>query len=184
MGWSSRIILLLTPALMEEVHSDIDATTTLALVECIGLDVSKAQDNLLTAKINQAEFVNHHRVDKIPYTVGDKVMLSTQNHRREYMQKNSGCVAKFMPRWDSPFIVTKSNPAKSLYTLDLPNELNRFPVFHVLQLRKHIPNDDDLFPSCKLPKPGPVVTDSGKVEWLIDCILDECACGHDRQFLV
>lgn len=169
---------------MEEVHSDIDATAAVALVEHIGLDVSEAQDNLLTAKINQAEFMNRHRADEIPYAVGDKVMLSTQNHRHEYMQKNSGHVAKFMPHWDGPFIVTESNPAKSSYTLDLPNELNRFPVFHTSQLRKHVPNDDDLFPSHKLPKPGPVVTDSSEEEWLIDCILDERVHGRGQQFLV
>ena len=47
-----------------------------------------------------------------------------------------------------------------------------------------MPNDDTLFPSRKLPKPGPVVTDSGEEEWLIDRILDEQIhrCGH--QFLV
>jgi len=33
-------------------------------------------------------------------------------------------------------------------------------------------------------KPGPVVTDSGKEEWLIDQILDECVCGCGQQFLV
>jgi hypothetical protein len=50
-----------------------------------------------------------------------------------------------MPRFDGPFVVTKANPSKSAYTLDLPNEPDRFPTFHASQLQKFVPNDDDKF---------------------------------------
>jgi hypothetical protein len=40
------------------------------------------------------------------------------------MQAHSGQVAKFMLRFDGPYIATKTYPEKSLYTLDLPNEPN------------------------------------------------------------
>ena len=68
--------------------------------------------------------------------------------------------------------------------MDLPNEPNRFPTFHTSQLRELVPNGDKLFPLRKLPKPGPVMTDSGKEEWLIVRILNERVCRRGHQFLV
>ena len=100
-------------------------------------------------------------------------MLSTTHRRREYMQVKSRRVAKFMPRFDGPFIVSKANPSKSAYTLDLPNEPNQFPMFHSSLLRRFVPNNDELFPSRKLMEPGPVVMAEGKEEWLIEKIIDE-----------
>jgi hypothetical protein len=146
--------------------------------------VSEAQDNLLAAKISQAEFANRRRGDEIVYKVGERVMLSTKHRRRKYLQKHSGQVAKFLPRFNGPFLITKANPAKSTYTLDLPNEPDRFPTFHASLLRKFHPNNDDLFPSRKFPQPGPIITDDGAEEWLIDRIIDEQTRGRGRQNLV
>ena len=89
-----------------------------------------------------------------------------------------------MPRFDGPFLVIKAFPEKSVYTLDLPNEPNRFPTFHASLLRKFIPNDNILFPSQALPGPEPVVTDNGEEEWFIDRILDERARRKWKQYLV
>jgi len=136
------------------------------------------------AKVTQAEFANRHCADEIAFKVGEKVMLSTEHRRREYIQAKSGRVAKFMPRFDGPFLVMKANPAKSLYMLDLPNEPNCFPTFHSSLLRPYVSNDNDLFPSRKLAQPGPVVTDDGEQEWLIDRIVDKRTRGRGRQFLV
>ena len=136
------------------------------------------------AKIDQAHFVNRHHGNEIIYSIGDKVMLSTEQRRREYMQKHDGRVAKFMPCFDGPFIVTKAYPEKSLYTLKLPNEPEHFPSFHASLLKRYIPNDPDLFPSRMLPPPGPVITPDGQEEWLIDRILDEWAQDQGRQYLV
>ena len=91
---------------------------------------------------------------------------------------------KFMPRFNGPFIVTKVNTSKSTYTLDLPNKLNRFHTFHSSQLRRFVPNNNELFPSRKLTQPGPVLTPDGEQEWLIDWILDEHTRGRGQQFLV
>jgi hypothetical protein len=93
------------------------------------------------------------------------------------MQKHDGRVVKFMPWFDGPFLVTRAHPEKSTYTLELPNEPDRFPTFHTSLLRKFIPNDPNLFPSHVLPQPGPVITPDGEKEWLIDQILDEQAHG-------
>jgi hypothetical protein len=184
MGRSPRLIPPISPALANEAACELDSAAAMELIERVNLDFAEAKDNLLAAKVSQIEFANRHRGDEIVYAVGEKVMLSTEHRRREYLQKDSKRVAKFMPRFDGPFVVTKAFPDKSVYTLDLPNEPNRFPTFHTSLLRKFIPNDDELFPSRKLPRPGPVVTEEGEEEWLIDRILDQRIRGKGHQYLV
>jgi len=48
-------------------------------------DVCEAKDNLLAAKISQAEFANKHRSEENIYAVGNKVMLSTVHRCHEYI---------------------------------------------------------------------------------------------------
>jgi hypothetical protein len=81
-------------------------------------------------------------------------------------------------------VAYSANPSKSSYTLDLPNEPDHFPTFHASLLRKFHPNDDNLFPSRKLAQPGPVITEDGAKEWLIDRIIDERTHGRGCQYLV
>ncbi len=57
-------------------------------------------------------------------------------------------------------------------------------MFHVSELRRFIPNDKDLFPSRDHPRPGPIVTEDGLEEHVIDCILDEWRCGRGYQYLI
>ena len=183
MGHSPRLIPPLIPNLAP-VPDKINQSVAIELIGRIKCDVSEAQDNLLAAKISQVEFANRRCGDEIIYEVGERVMLSTKHRRREYLQKHSGRVAKFLPRFDGPFVITKANPTKSSYTLDLPNEPDCFPTFYASLLRKFHPNDDELFPSRKLAQPGPVVTEDGTHEWLIDRIIDERTRGRGRQYLV
>jgi len=77
MGWSPRIIPPLSPAVVENALSEMDSAVVLALIEHLNLDISEAQDNILIAKINQAKFAIWHRLDKVLYTVGNRVMLLT-----------------------------------------------------------------------------------------------------------
>jgi RNase H-like domain found in reverse transcriptase/Integrase zinc binding domain len=180
MGRSPRLILPLV-AVDTPVPDEINHSTAIKLIEWIERDISEAQDNLLAAKIFQSEFSNHHHGNEIIYKIGDRVMLSTEHRRREYMQKHKGRVAKFLPRFDGPFVVTGANPSKSSYTLHLPK---RFPSFHTSLLRRYHPNNDDLFPLCKLAEPGPVITEDGAEEWLIDHIIDERLRSWGWQYLV
>jgi hypothetical protein len=60
-------------------------------------DVADAKDNLMVAKIAQSYHANKHRRNDPEYEIGDSVMLSTLNRRREYKQKGEKRVAKFMP---------------------------------------------------------------------------------------
>jgi hypothetical protein len=66
----------------------------------------------------------------------------------------------------------------------LSNEPNRFPTFHASPLWRFIDNDNDLFPSHTLAKPGPVVTADGEEEWLVDKIINEWTHGRGHQYLV
>ena len=120
MGRSPCLIPPLTHNTTLEAEADEpESAVAISLIECIALDVSEVQDNLLAVKINQAEFANCR--DKVVFVPSNKVMLSMEHCCREYKQAKSGCVAKFMPCSDSPFVVTQAYPAKSSYTLHLPN---------------------------------------------------------------
>ena len=55
---------------------DYDAVS---LIETLTLNTMQAQDNLLTTKVTQAEFTNHHCSDELVFTVGDHVLLSTKH---------------------------------------------------------------------------------------------------------
>jgi hypothetical protein len=52
--------------------------------------VKEAQDNILAAKVTQAEFANRHHGNKTEFKVGNKVLLSTGHCHWEYMESKSG----------------------------------------------------------------------------------------------
>ena len=79
MGRSPQLIPPLHPSTTPV--TDMDEIAATSLIEQIALDISKAQDNLLRAKITHSEFANKHRLDEVVYAVGNKVMLSTK-HRQ------------------------------------------------------------------------------------------------------
>ena len=100
------------------------------------------------------------------------------------MQKSSGHVTKFMPRFDGPYTVIEVHPDTSTYTLDLPNSPNIFPTFHASQLHQYTPNDPNLFPNCELPGPSPIVTNKGQLENFIDKIINKKNIGCRKKYLV
>jgi hypothetical protein len=183
MGRAPRIIPPLVPT--TAVTEDTPETeAAVALIDRLVLDVKEAQDNLLVAKVAQAEFANRHQRDEDSFAIGDKVLLSTAHRRREYMQAKLGHCAKFMPCFDGPYPTTRCNSDKSAYKIDLPNEPNQHPTFHASLLHRFVENDDELFPSCALARPGPVVTSEGEEEWYVDRILNERKRGRGVQYLV
>jgi len=185
MGRSPRIIPpLATSTPLSDIPDDIHSSNAVDLINALTLDTMQAQDNLLAAKVAQAEFANRRRTNEVVFTEGERVLLSTKHRRREYMQSHSDRVTKFMPRFDGPFEVIRAHLETSDYTLLLPNEPNRFPTFHSSLLRKYNPNDYELFPSCSLPQPGPVITPDGQEEWVIRDIIDERTRGRGKQYLV
>ena len=93
-------------------------------------------------------------------------------------------VAKFMPRFDGPFLITAVNEAKSTVTLDLPSTSKRHPVFHTSQILPFIENDPSLFPSREFSKPPPISDAFGNEEFLIRDIIDEQRSGRGFKYLV
>jgi len=154
------------------------------MIAQIEADVDEAKDALLGAKIMQAFFANRARGDEDVYLVGDKVMLATLHRRREFKAGDNTRVAKFFPRWDGPFIVTRTFPETSSYTLALPNSPNAFPTFHASLLKRFNENDSILFPSRELERPEPVMTENGLEEYHIEKIVDERRRGRGWQYLV
>ena len=176
---------LVIPPLAPADDSDTPARVTAQeIIDKLRTDVQQAQDALTAAKVRQAYHANAHRAPEIHYEVGDLVMLSTENRRRNYKRKNDKRVAKFMPRFDGPYVVVRTNSAKSLYTLRLPNNPKTYPGFHAKLLKPFVPNDAEAFPDRELPKPGIVVTEDGEEEVMIDKIVDERVRGRGKQYLV
>jgi RNase H-like domain found in reverse transcriptase/Reverse transcriptase (RNA-dependent DNA polymerase)/Integrase zinc binding domain len=152
-GFSPRVLPPLTQTDREEILTggNEDKLRALEVFSRIEQDVQEAQDNLFTAKTRQAHHANTHRDPEHPYAVGDWVMLSTKNRRKEYMQKGKTRVAKFMPRFDGPYKILTAFPEKSSYTLQLPNSSCTFPGFHASQLKPYHENDASLFPEREAP---------------------------------
>jgi hypothetical protein len=174
---------------MESVHSirdnfPINIESALDTIVTLKTDVADAHDALLATRITQAHTTNTHRNEDPAFQISNFVYLSTAHRRRKYLNGNNKRVAKFMPWFDGPYTVVSANPESSTYTLDLPDHTNIYPTFHVSELKHHVPNNAELYPSRELQRPSPIVTQSGSEEWEIDTILDQRKRGRGYQYLV
>jgi hypothetical protein len=179
-GRSPRLIPPIAPA--KTGTEDMDAKR---LIEQINTDVAEAKDNLMLAKVFQADQANRRRGAEDIYKVNDLVMLSTANRRKEYASTGSGRSAKLFPRQDGPYRVEAAFPQTSTYQLEVPNAPPNFcHTFHASQLKRYVPNDQELFPGRELPRDGPVLLENGREEHVIERILDERKRGRGWQYLV
>ena len=80
------------------------------MIELLKKNVADAHDNLLLAKILQASCANERRGVEVEYKVGDQVMLSMANRRRDFKQRGDGRVAKFMLHYDGLYSVIVARP--------------------------------------------------------------------------
>lgn len=110
-------------------------------------------------------------------------MLSTLHQRREYKSKSQNRAAKFMPCFDSPYIIIDTHPEASTITLNMPNAPNLFPTFHTSNVKPWYPNDDTKYPSCSLEQPSPISV-NGSEEFLVDAILDHKKVGCGFCYLI
>ena len=181
MGRAPRII----PPLISRGKEKDDGIDVFERIERIQADVAEAKDNLMLAKLFQADHANRRRAPEDVYKVNDLVMLSTANRRKEYASTGSGRSAKLFPRHDGPYRVTRAFPQTSTYQLGIPNApSNACPTFHASQLKRYIQNDPALFPGRELARDGPVVLPDGQEEHVIERILDERRRGRGWQYLV
>ena len=145
---------LLPPLISPPPNPSAENISAREIIENVQTDVSDARDNLIVAKISQSHFANASRSDTPAYKIGDKVMLSTLNRRKEYKNKDQRRADKFMPRYDGPYKIIDVHHDASTATLDMPNAPNLFPTFHTSNLKKWLPNDDIKYPSRTLLQPG------------------------------
>jgi hypothetical protein len=177
LGRSPRIIPPMIPqSLPTELHNATH--TAMSMIK----QLSEAQDNLLLMKITQSHHADASRGPNPHYQVGNLVMLSTKHQRHAYKKKGEKRTAKFFPQWDSPYHVTHCHPKASSYTLDIL--INAYPVYHTSELKTHIANDPNLFPTQEFSQPSPILTPNGSEEHIIDKIIDSHHQGRGWQFLV
>jgi hypothetical protein len=98
-----------------------------AIIEHLEIDIQEARDSLMAAKISQSHYANINYDPNPTFKVGDKVMLAMKNRQREYMQGKSGCVAKFMPRFDGPYEITAVYPASSNFSFQTTEATKLLP---------------------------------------------------------
>jgi hypothetical protein len=78
---------ILPPLFPSPPNPSINNISAREIVENLQTDVADARDNLLLAKISQSHFASPKRNDEPTYKIGDKIMLSTLHHRKEYKLK-------------------------------------------------------------------------------------------------
>ena len=150
---TGRSPCVIPPLIPLNIDATPEQTTAHEIITRVALDVKEAQDNLLATKIRQAYHANEHCSPEDIYKIGDLIMLSTKNCRRNYKRKGKTRVAKFMPRNDSPYTITHAFPECSKYTLKLLNNPNTFPSFHAHLLKRYVLNDSLLFSDRKPSQP-------------------------------
>jgi hypothetical protein len=146
--------------------------------------VLDAQDNLLGAKITQAGQSNKDRGPDPDYQIREHVKLNTKNRCGQYLRAGEGQCAKFMLRFDGPYVIIGVHKERSTLMLDMAAQPGVFPVFHTSEVEPYIKNDASLFPNRQLPCPRPITTEHGKEEWEIDEIIDERCRGRRVRYLV
>ena len=109
----------------------------------------------------------------MPFSVGDKVLLSTKN----FTLVTPGPV-KLWPKFIGPFKVLRV-VGKVAYKLELPRKFMIHPVFHVNLLKKFVEGRGEL--------PPPILEDVGAL-YTIDKLLDvrtrKIGKGSRREYLV
>lgn len=140
-----------------------------------------AHDSIIEQRAIQAHYANQSRKAETPFKKGDLVYISTKD-----ISMPKGRASKLLPRWIGPYPVLEVKPDSLTYLIDLPVELKErqlHPHFHVSKLRRHVPNDEHLFPKRDVkffydfgaPDPN---------EWLADKILGHRWKGHKVEFEV
>jgi len=157
-------------------QDEIDARS---IIDHIRKAVNDTKDNLMLAKISQAFEANKSRSTEnvFPDKIGDSVLLSTLHHCSEYLSGNGKRVAKFLPRFDSPYAVVDTFPEASTVTLDLPNLPSMFPTFHIHLVKPFIPNDDNKFPNWASQL-------DENVEFFVENIINHKRWGRSKRYLV
>ncbi|XP_078431688.1 uncharacterized protein LOC144703382 [Wolffia australiana] len=102
--------------------------------------IEEAPEALERAAQRMKKYIDHHRRD-VEFQVGDKVLLKTNAQMlktKQAKQRHKGLV----PRYDGPFEVV-AKICRVAYRLNIPRRLAIHLVFHVLVLKKYVPDPED-----------------------------------------
>jgi hypothetical protein len=193
LGFSPRLI---PPLIKQPIEDSVE--TPGQFLERMARDVGTACDNLLEAKILQAEQSNKHRTPDLTYAVGDKLLLSTKNLSSDASGVPFPTTKKLRPKYIGPFTVTNVDLAHSTVTLDLPAARNKCQVFHTSLVKPYHAFIDDpmpehfsmdktnpvIGPEQAPPKDPPSKMTNGRVEHFIHEIVDHKKSGRGFRFLV
>ncbi|GJE98499.1 polyprotein [Phanerochaete sordida] len=148
----------------------------------------RAHDSILDSRVSQTHHANQRRRSEDsaqggdrPLQAGDLVYLSTENLA---LPKNRA--RKLVPRYIGPYEVLEGDSTTSAYLIRLPDDLKRrgiHPRFHASLLRRHEPNDSELFPH----RDTQVFYDLGSpddAEYLVDEIVGHEWRGKEILFQV
>src|ERR1700683_514235 len=98
------------------------------LMSKLQMDVAKAKDNLMLMKVFQMHHANKSHSTKVPFKIGDKVMLSRLHHCQEFKSKGQKRAAKLFLHFDEPYDIIDSHIETSNYTLNQLNSPNTYPT--------------------------------------------------------
>ena len=92
------------------------------IIQKLAMDINKAKDNLLQAKVSMAHYTNTHHGPKVKYEIGNWVVFVNSPMKVLGITETWGekGVAKFFPQYDGPFEITGCHPEASTYTINMP----------------------------------------------------------------
>ena len=175
------------PSMIREVRDEAVMPGVRDFAERALNNMLEAHDALIASRVVQTHYANQRRRSENPdetepdFAVGKLAYLATAN-----LSMPKGRARKLMPKFIGPYKIVEAHPASSTYTLDLPPDLKRrriHPRFHVSRLRRHEPNDDEVFPH----REAHVFYDFGddpEREYLVDDIVAHEWDGGSVRFLV
>jgi hypothetical protein len=162
----------------QDFKEKTDVHRTATMMEELNDIVKKARKAMSMAQERQAKYADQQRRNET-FKVGDWVLLSSANITADFDRNRP--TRKLASRFIGPFQISKvTSPVN--YELDLQDQLNIHPVFHVSLLKpyKHSPSE---FGEREQARPPPIVIE-GEEEYEIDKIVDKRNHRRRTEYLV
>jgi hypothetical protein len=139
-------------------------------------DIARARVALAQAQQRQKAYADAKKLPVPSFTVGQKVLVSTENLNLSFTGRTS---TKLASRYLGPFPV-KRVLSDVAYELALPATIKCHPVFHVSLLRLY--NESEEFPRAD-PAPPPVTVVDGQPYFEVEAVVGHYphkATSHDQ----
>jgi hypothetical protein len=157
----------LTPLALLNPRTTADSARCPSAEEILGRlqqDIARARAALLQAQQRQKLYADAKKQPVPTFTVGQKVLVSTENLNLSFTGRTS---TKLAPRYLGPFPI-KRVLSDVAFELALPVNIKCHPVFHVSLLRLY--NESEEFPRAD-PTPPPVKVVDGQPFFEVEAIV-------------